>query len=172
MSNVKPPGKRVNRVTKNIGVVRAAGIAPPMPRGLCQQALQAWGDFWADVVSGAMRPSDTTIALRWVKNLDRYHRLIAEADRQPIVTGSTGQPRPNPLYDLCFKLEASIGTAERRMGIGPLDRLRLGLVLSETANSLADLNREITDTDNDDPRANLVRLADRLPGADLAPTDH
>ena len=38
--------------------------------------------------------------------MDRYHRLAAEADSEPVVVGSTGQPRPNGLYDLVSKVEA------------------------------------------------------------------
>ena len=113
----------------DIGLVRAAGSAPPMPRGLCRQAQTAWKGYWADVLSGVMRASDGTLIGRWVRNLDRYHRLLAEADRSPMVSGSTGQPRTNPIYDLAFKIEASIKDDEKQLGIGPLNRLRLGVAL-------------------------------------------
>jgi hypothetical protein len=130
-----------------------------MPRGLCQQAQDAWRAFWTDVASGAMRPSDTVVALRWVADLDRYFRLIAAADAEPIVTGSQGQVRPNPLYELAFKVQSAINDAERRIGVGVLDRLRLGLALSESAKSLAELNTEATDA-TEDPRATLTVVAD------------
>lgn len=145
----------------DIGALSKPGSAPPMPRGLCRQAQTAWTGYWKDVVSGVMRPSDATIVLRWVKNLDRYHRLLSEADGSPIVAGSMGQPRPNPVYDLVFKFEVSIKDDEKQLGIGPLNRLRLGVALSESAKSLADLNleAEIDAANNDDPRATLVALA-------------
>ncbi len=161
--HIKSPGKRINRVTKTLGVVSAAGKAPRMPYGLCQQAQDAWRGFWGDVVSGVMRSSDTTIAVRWIRNVDRYHRLVAEADREPMTVGSTGQPCANPIYSLALKLEASIRDDEKQLGVGPLNRLHLGVALSESAKSLAELNAEVNDTDNDDPRAQLVRLADRRP---------
>ena len=72
----KPPSRRIRTTTKSIGVVRSAGIAPRMPAGLCSSAQAAWTAYWADVASGVMRPADVTVALRWVHNLDRYHRLI------------------------------------------------------------------------------------------------
>jgi hypothetical protein len=155
---IKPAGKRINRITKNIGVVSAAGKAPRMPSGLCRQAQTARASYWSDTVSGVMRPSDATVALRWVSNLDRYYRLIAEADREPMVVGSTGRPRPNPLYDLVFKIEASIKANEAQLGVGPLSRLKLGAQLSETARTLAEINTEATNAA--DPRATLTVVAD------------
>jgi hypothetical protein len=168
--HIKPPSKRINRITKNVGVISAAGKAPPMPSGLCQQAQDAWRAFWTDHVSGIMRPPDSTVAIRWARNTDRYLRLIAEADREPLVTGSQGQDRPNPLYDLAFKVEASIKADEAQLGIGALNRLRLGAQLSEAAKTLADLNAE--ETNVTDPRAALTLLADRRAAtAELPTTD-
>lgn len=158
--HIKSPGKRINRVTKTLGVVSAAGKAPRMPYGLCQQAQDAWRGFWGDVVSGVMRSSDTTIAVRWIRNVDRYHRLVAEADREPMSVGSTGQPCVNPIYVFSLKLEASIRDDEKQLGIGPLNRLHLGVVLSESAKTLADLNAEAHDATENDPRATLTVLAD------------
>jgi hypothetical protein len=57
-----------------------------------------------------------------------------------VVVGSTGQPRPNGLYDLVFKIEASIREDEKQLGIGPANRLRLRVALSESAKSLAEIN--------------------------------
>jgi hypothetical protein len=165
----KPPSRRIRKATKTIGVVKVAGVAPPMPRGLCRQAQDAWRGYWSDAVSGVMRCSDATVALRWAANVDRYHRLIAEADREPMVVGSTGQPRPNPLYDLVFKIEASIKDDEKQLGIGPLSRLKLGTTLSETAKSLAELNAEATNA-TEDPRATLIALAGRRPHTPVEPT--
>jgi hypothetical protein len=132
-----------------------------MPRGLCQQVIDAWTGFWSDVVSGAMRPADTAVAARWAKNFDRYLRLIAQADREPMILGSQGQMRPNPLYRLAMLLEASIRADEAQMGIGPLNRLRLGAQFSEAAKTLAEINTEAANDGADDPRANLIALADR-----------
>jgi hypothetical protein len=167
----KQPGKRIRRATKQIGLVSAAGKAPKMPRGLCEPAQDAWRSYWSNTVSGVTRPEDTTVSLRWVTNLDRYHRLISEADREPVSVGSTGQPKCNVLYDLCLKLEASIRADEQQLGIGPLNRLRLGAQLTENARSLAELNAEVAaDYDeHDDPRAAIIALADRRSGTDIAP---
>ena len=148
----------------DIGALSKPGKPPSLPRGLCQQAQTAWSAYWKDAVSGVMRSSDAPIVLRWVKNLDRYYRLLAEADSEPVVAGSMGQPRPNPIYDLVFKLEASIKADEQQLGCGPLNRLRLGVAMTESAKSLADLRAEAeADAENDDPRTTLVTLAGRRP---------
>jgi hypothetical protein len=152
----KQPGKRIRKTTRSIGVVRSAGRPPAMPRGLCEQAQEAWRSYFADAVSGVLRPPDATVAIRWVKNLDRYHRLLAEADSEPIVAGSAGQAKPNPLYGLALAFEKSIREDEAQMGIGALSRLKLGAQLSETAKTLADLNAEARGAVID-PRVTLLR---------------
>lgn len=75
-----------------------------------------------------------------------------------MVVGSTGQPRPNGLYDLVFKIEASIREDEKQLGIGPANRLRLGVALSESATSLAEINTEAAHAA--DPRTALTVVAD------------
>lgn len=153
----KPAAKRQNRGRSDLGLVTGGGSAPALPKGLCAQAEDAWKGYWQDVLSGVMRAPDAPMALRWVKNLDRYHRLMSEADKEPVVTGSTGQCRTNPLYDLALKIEASIKSDEQQLGIGPLNRLKLGVALSESAKSLADLNAEAENDDpGDDPRIALA----------------
>jgi hypothetical protein len=102
------------------------------------------------------------VVLRWCRNLDRYYKLLETADATPQVTGSKGQTATNPLYILAYKIESSIRDDEKQLGVGPYNRLRLGLALSEGARSLADLNAEadVDDGDgDDDPR--VVLLADR-----------
>ncbi len=147
----------------DIGAPQRPGRPPTMPAGLCRQAQTAWTAYWKDAVSGVMRSSDTALVQRWVRNVDRYYRLVAEADREPVVGGSMGQPRGNPIYQLALKIEDSIREAEKQLGIGPLNRLRLGVALTESAKSLADLNAEAENAQNNDPRAALITLADRRP---------
>ncbi len=156
MSARKPPGRRQNNITKDIGLVKETGTAPPMPRGLCRAAQDAWTGYWSDYVSGATTAADIALVRRWVKDVDRYERLIAAADRNPIVTGSKGQPAGNPLYQLALKLQAMVLEEEKQLGIGPMNKLKLGLVVSESFKSLAELNAEATDDDADDIRLQLV----------------
>lgn len=152
----KPSDRRQNRGRRDLGVVETPAPKHPMPSGLCARAKESWNGYWSDVVSGVMRDSDLSLVNRWAHNLDRYHRLLAQADGEPVVHGSSGQPRTNPIYDLVYKIEASIKDDEKQLGIGPLNRLRLGLAIQEGARSLADLNADAEVGDDDDPRLHIV----------------
>lgn len=129
---------------------------PAAPAKLCAAAVEAWDAYWTDVIAGVLRPGDAPLVDRWVRNLDRYHRIIRLADQEPVVEGSTGQQKPNGLYDLAFKIEASIKADEQQLGIGPLNRLRLGVKFAEGAKSLSDLTVDAEEGDDDDPRAFLA----------------
>jgi hypothetical protein len=152
----KPAADRQGRHRTDLGVVRAADASPEPPPRLCTAAVDAWHAYWTDVIAGVVRPGDAPLVDRWVRNLDRYHRIMRLADKEPVVEGSTGQQKPNGLYDLAFKIEASIKADEAQLGIGPLNRLRLGVKFAEGAKSLSDLTVDEAEGDDDDPRAFLV----------------
>jgi P27 family predicted phage terminase small subunit len=157
-------------VTKRLGL--ANRVEPPaMPRGLCKQAQTQWENYWGDDVSRTVRTSDFGVALRWIRNTDRVLRLLAEADAQPIVNGSQGQPKTNPIYSLCATLDAQIRLDEQQLGIGPLSRLRLGVVLTEQAKTLSDLTNGDDDDSNEDFRADLVLLPAPVAQGSTAPAD-
>ena len=73
--------------------------------------------YWDDPVSGVATAADVPIINRWVKDLDRYYRLSAEADSNPIVTTYNKQPVGNPLYTLALKILASIERAREESGV-------------------------------------------------------
>lgn len=153
----KPAEERQRRNHRDLGLVTLpGGGVPQAPSGICAAAKDAWTSYWGDVVAGVVRPGDASLVDRWVRNIDRYHRIIGLADAEPVVTGSTGQMKPNGLYDLAFKIEASIKADEQQLGIGPLNRLRLGVKIAEGAKSLADLTADAEGGDDDDPRAFLT----------------
>jgi hypothetical protein len=154
----KPAADRQRSNHTDLGLVYRPDQIPDPPSKLCVAAKEAWTAYWSDVVAGAVRISDTSLVKRWISNVDRYLRLMRMADQEPVVAGSTGQPKTNSLYDLAFKIEASIKVDEAQLGIGPLNRLRLGVKLAEGAKSLADLTEGEDDDDGDfDPRLALVR---------------
>ncbi|MDH6123432.1 hypothetical protein [Kitasatospora sp. GP82] len=154
----KPPEERQRRNARDLGAVTApTGEAPEPPADLVPAATAGWAAYWGDVVAGAIRPSDASLVDRWVRNLDRYHRMLSLADADPVVTGSTGQLKPNGLYALAYQIEASIKQDEQQLGIGPLNRLRLGVKIAEAQTSLADLTADAEGgADDDDPRAFLT----------------
>jgi hypothetical protein len=108
--------------------------------GLCSEALEAWESYWDDGVAAVQTPVDRAVLVRWVREMDRYLRLSAEADLQPSVRGSQGQPVENPLYGTAYKALAAVQACERQMGMGALNRSALGIAVITERRSLADMN--------------------------------
>jgi hypothetical protein len=174
----KEPSKRIRRQS-GLSVIDGLGAtakAPPTPPDLCSEALKAWNEYWQDVVAGMVRVSDQALTERWIRNMDRYYTLLHLADADPMVAGVVGQTRPNPLYTLAYNIEASIKDDEKQLGIGPLNRVRLGLVLSESRKSLTELNAEAEIGEKTDPRAGFgrarVSVAKRGPQAEVVAAPH
>ena len=61
------------------------------PEGLLPEVLEIWNAYWTDAASTVQTPADRGVLTRWIKEYDRYLRLIAEADECPLVAGSKGQ---------------------------------------------------------------------------------
>lgn len=121
-------------------LVVVPGEALEPPPGLCDEALAQWRGYWDDAVSGVLTPADRSLVVRWITETDRYLRLIAEADREPVVRGSQGQPVENPLYGTAYKAMNVIQQCERQLGMGPLNRSALGIAVITERKSLADMN--------------------------------
>lgn len=137
----KPAGTAVdprNGRRADLTVVRGDRFDPP--EGLCEETLTAWESYWSDGVASVQTPVDRAVLLRWAREMDRYLRLSAEADRQPSVRGSQGQPVENPLYGTAYKALAAVQACEKQMGMGALNRSALGIAVITERRSLADMN--------------------------------
>ncbi|MEV4183101.1 hypothetical protein AB0J28_16885 [Streptosporangium canum] len=97
---------------------------------------------------------------RWIGNVHRYLTLLEEADRSPVVEGSTGQPKPNGLYELAYKIEDKIRADEAQLGIGPKNGLSLGLLAIQEQRTLQEMNARYGDDldvpDEEDPRLRII----------------
>lgn len=116
---------------------------------------KAWAGAWADPVHSLWSVSDRPILLRWADALERAACALVEADKSPVGTGSMGQPVENPLYGVADKALRVARECEAQLGIGPLNRNRLGLEAASAHKSLAELNATLDDDpddDDDDPR--------------------
>jgi len=148
----KPPGRAVDR--RNGRRADLTGMAPiekpAMPDGLCDEAQIEWRQYWDDPASMLNAPADRGVVLRWIDAADRYWRLIAEADKSPRVTGSTGQLVANPLYRIADMARRTIELAEKQLGIGALNRSNLGMAVIAERRSLADMNARFGGAGEDD----------------------
>jgi len=120
------------------------------------ETRRAWAALWADPVASALTPVDRPVLLRWADAVDRASRSLELADADPIATGSMGQEVESPYYGIADKAIRVAERCEAQLGVGALNRARLGIaILSERA-SLADLNERIMssggDDGDDDPR--------------------
>jgi P27 family predicted phage terminase small subunit len=117
------------------------------PDNLCTEALDAWAAYWDDRVAQVQTPVDRAVLLRWITEMDRYQRLMAAADLEPVVRGSQGQPVENPMYGTAYKALAAVQHCEKQMGMGALNRSALGIAVIAETKSLRDLNTEFGGSD-------------------------
>jgi phage terminase small subunit len=153
----KRNGQQVLGVVPGLQVERM-----PAPPGLSKPALAAWEAFWDDRQSSLLTPSAKVVLLRWADALDRYLRATAEADQQPLVTGSQGQDVLNPLYRIAEQAMTVVERCEKQLGIGGLNAASLGLAAISEQRSLAQMNARysepdgVEDEDEPDPRLRVV----------------
>lgn len=153
----KPAGTAVNpRNGRRADLVPIAGSRFDPPEGLCEEALAAWDSYWDDTVALVMTPVDRAVLSRWIREMDRYLRLSAEADRKPSVRGSQGQPVENPLYGTAYKALAAVQACEKQMGMGALNRSALGIAVVTERRSLADMNARYGGARDDGDRPAIV----------------
>jgi len=160
----KPAGAAVDKRNgrrAELSVVAGARVDPP--EGLCEESMAQWDAYWDDAASTVQTSADRGVLLRWIDAVDRYLRTVAEADLEPVVSGSTGQPTENPLYKIADRALKTITDCEKQLGIGALNRAGLGIAVLTERRSLADMNsryggaddgngpREV-EADQEDPR--------------------
>ncbi len=159
----KPGDRRQRRNTREVGPIVAVPArstpVPTAPADLLASTRAAWDAFWTSEQAGLVMPADHPALLRLFDLLDERERCARAARKQRLIEGSQGQPVLNPLLKQVAALDTEIRQLEDRFGLTPLSRLRLGVTFGEAHRSLADLNRafieEVTDVDEDDPRADL-----------------
>jgi hypothetical protein len=122
------------------------------------ETRKAWAAMWKDPVSGLLSVADRPILLRWAGALHRAEWAYGRADAEPLVEGSQGQRVRNPMYDVGDAQIKIAQGCEQQVGIGSLNRARLGLTFTSAQKSLEELNAMLTggagedEDDDDDPR--------------------
>jgi P27 family predicted phage terminase small subunit len=115
---------------------------PPVPEGLQPEMATVWQTLWRSRVAQSWdRESDLPALTRYIRLLDRWHRYDDVVREMPMVKGSKGQVRANPLAARIDALEAQIRALEEHLGLTPASRIRLGIRLIEGQNALQSLKR-------------------------------
>lgn len=149
-----------------------AGPAPRAPANLHPQARQAWDDFWSSsAASWVDRGAHMSRLLRWVRDLDTYHRVlddltprkgqvakrgttargaplgVVDPQRPWLGRGSRAQVTVHPNAELLNQLEQRIHRTEVEFGMTPYAAVRLagagiqGQLTAEQLNRLLEQRR-------------------------------
>ena len=129
----KPAEQRRHRGTKDIGTVRPReGRIPQAPRGWKESTRKAWRAFWKSSVASMIdEKSDMTAIVRLFSMYEEREALVPLMQNAPLVKGSQGQLRLNPLGSRIDQLDASITALEDRFGMSPKARLATGMQIEK-----------------------------------------
>lgn len=118
------------------------------------ETRKAWSALWADPVAMALTPVDRPVLLRWADSIDRAQRHLELGDADPIARGSMGQEVESPHYGIADKAVKVAQACEAQLGVGALNRARLGIAILAERESMDALNARIAggSDDDDDPR--------------------
>ena len=90
-------------------------------------------------LSSVLSPVDRELVIRWAQAVDDHLKALAEARDHPISKGSMGQEVASPHFAIAAQAMSVIVECERQIGIGALNRARLGIAILAERASLADL---------------------------------
>ena len=155
-AHLKPPSQRSGHAKR--APLRALQksdvptIVPKMPPGEWLKATRdAWDQYWASgVATMADLSIDDRLLHRWVWCNDELLRAEREFRRERTVIGSKGQPVLSPHWAQITNLQAELAKLEAQLGIGPLNRMRLGIAIGGAADAMSDLDMFGADDADDD----------------------
>ena len=144
-------GRRAELVLPDGGQLERFELPPRRPAWLAS-SREAWDRAWADPVCQAWTSADATILLRWIDALDRAMRCNKRGDRKPVVLGGNGQVTEHPSYGTGSRSAALAEKRAQVLGLGALNREKLGFSIGQRVKSLDEANREFAGSmDEPDP---------------------
>lgn len=100
-----------------------------------------WTALWADpALTSVMSPVDRELVIRWAQAVDDHLKALTSARKDPISTGSMGQQVESPHFKIAAQAMSVIVECERQIGIGALNRARLGIAILTEQATLNSLN--------------------------------
>lgn len=122
-------------------VHKKTGYFEPPP-DLRPDVLEIWETYWQDPVSNVAATVDKNIILRWIKMVNLYNQMMDDFADTPFTYDDRMRKRANPSFDVAEKLLMRIMAYESQLGIGPRNRINLGLTLVSTARTLEAINSD------------------------------
>jgi P27 family predicted phage terminase small subunit len=123
------------------------------------ETQKAWKRYWKSPPAEFITETDLPAVRRLFQYYDMHARALDLARQAPLVKGSAGQIKVNPLADHALKLEAAISRLEGELGITPAGRARLGLPADGNRRpTLDEINAKYRDepSDRKDWRTELI----------------
>jgi hypothetical protein len=136
----KPIGTRINRVKRaEFGVIEveegAKSAVPAPPHGLLPETQERWAAYFQSPVARAVDIRSDGASL---ERLARYWDEWARLDRD----GELAQ---------ALKLELAMVRLEEQLGMTPMSRLKLGLVIGEAKMTAEKLRRMLRESATEEP---------------------
>jgi hypothetical protein len=109
----------------------------PAGKGWHAQSIVLWAEIWRSEVSQIWdKHGEMGRLLRYILNFDAWLKLTESLAGREVVRGSRGQARANPLFNVRSGLELELKAAEEKLGLTPMDRMRLGIEIGGAAAGL------------------------------------
>lgn len=156
----KLPGQAVDRRNGQQVALPAVSLArfglPKRSDGLDYdlRTRRMWKSLWDDErLAAALSPVDRELVIRWAQSVDDWIKATAEGRKDPITEGRNDQPVASPWFAIAKQAMESVVECEKQIGIGALNRARLGIAILTEQKTLNDLNDGFPGGDDEpDPR--------------------
>jgi P27 family predicted phage terminase small subunit len=142
----KPAGTAIDRRNGERASLPAVALArfalPRRSDGLKYdlRTQRAWRALFDDeALSAVLSPVDRELVVRWAQSVDDWIKATESARESPVTKGSMGQEVASPYYAIAAQALAAAERCEAQIGIGALNRARLGIAILAEQASLASL---------------------------------
>lgn len=131
----------------------ASAFLPPLPEIQWPEGADwhdltvlRWRDIWAsDVAQVWDRNGDMGRLVRYIITFDNWVKMKQATSGREVVRGSHGTMRANPLFRVLTGLELDLKAAEEKLGLTPMDRMRLGIEFGGAARGIEDARKLLED---------------------------
>lgn len=124
---------------------------PRREAGWDLRTRRMWKALWDDPVSSVLSLVDRELVLRWAECVDDWIKAMAMARADPVIDGSRDQEVKSRWFGIAEQALRAAEACEAQIGVGALNRARLGLTFAAAVKSLAEVNAEFVGGSDDDP---------------------
>ena len=159
----KPAGTAIDRRNGERASLPVAALARfPLPRRSDSlkydlRTQRMWKALFDDpALSRVLSPVDRELVIRWAQAVDDWIKALSSARADPISKGSMGQEVASPHFAVASQAMGVVVECERQIGVGALNRARLGIAILAQQASLADLAARFDTGGGDEPDPRLA----------------